>query len=126
MLQKEVIDRIVADPGTKIYGRLSVMTQVYFTVKKLFDISPNVFIPRPKVDSAYIRLVPKDYIFNSLEHEKKFRDIVNTVFSARRKMIKTSLKGIIDSQALQELSIEPSSRPEALSIQNYIDISKNV
>jgi 16S rRNA (adenine1518-N6/adenine1519-N6)-dimethyltransferase len=126
MLQKEVVDRIVANPGTKTYGRLSVMTQVYFTVKKLFDISPNVFIPKPKVDSAYIRLVPKDYIFNSLEHEKKFKGIVNTVFSARRKMIKTSLKGIIDSQVLQELSIEPSSRPEILSIQNYIDISKNV
>ena len=126
MLQKEVVDRIVAVPGTKIYGRLSVMTQVYFTVKKLFDISPNVFIPKPKVDSAYIRLIPKDYIFNNLKHEKKFRDIVNTAFSARRKMIKTSLKGIMDSQELQELSIEPSSRPEVLSIQNYIDISKNV
>ena len=126
MLQKEVVDRIVAAPGTKIYGRLSVMTQVYFTVKKLFDISPNVFIPKPKVDSAYIRLIPKDYTFDSLIHEQKFRNIVNTVFSARRKMIQTSLKGIIDSQLLQKLSIEPSSRPEVLSIQNYIDISKNV
>ena len=102
------------------------MTQVYFTVKKLFNISPNVFIPKPKVDSAYIRLVPKDYIFDSLEHEQKFKDIVNTVFSARRKMIKTSLKGIIDSQSLQTISIEPNSRPEVLSVQNYIDISKNV
>jgi len=126
MLQKEVVDRIVAAPGTKIYGRLSVMTQVYFTVKKLFNISPNVFIPKPKVDSAYIRLIPKDYTFDSLIHEQKFRNIVNTVFSARRKMIQTSLKGIIDSQLLQKLSIEPSSRPEVLSIQNYIDISKNV
>ena len=126
MLQKEVVDRIVAAPGTKIYGRLSVMTQVYFTVKKLFNISPNVFIPKPKVDSAYIRLVPKDYIFDSLEHEQKFKGIVNTVFSARRKMIKTSLKGIIDSQSLQTISIEPNSRPEVLSVQNYIDISKNV
>ena len=126
MLQKEVVDRIVAAPGTKIYGRLSVMTQVYFTVKKLFNISPNVFTPKPKVDSAYIRLVPKDYIFDSLEHEQKFKGIVNTVFSARRKMIKTSLKGIIDSQSLQTISIEPNSRPEILSVQNYIDISKNV
>ena len=126
MLQKEVVDRIVAAPGTKIYGRLSVMAQVYFTVKKLFNISPNVFIPKPKVDSAYIRLVPKDYIFDSLEHEQKFKGIVNTVFSARRKMIKTSLKGIIDSQSLQAISIEPNSRPEILSVQNYIDISKNV
>jgi len=126
MLQKEVVDRIVAAPGTKIYGRLSVMTQVYFTVKKLFDISPNVFTPKPKVDSAYIRLIPKDYIFDSLMHEQKFRGIVNTVFSARRKMIKTSLKGVMDSQLLQKPLIEPSSRPEVLSVQNYIDISKNV
>ena len=126
MLQKEVVDRIVAAPGTKIYGRLSVMTQVYFTVKKLFDISPNVFTPKPKVDSAYIRLIPKDYIFDSLIHEQKFRGIVNTVFSARRKMIKTSLKGVMDSQLLQKLLIEPSSRPEVLSVQNYIDISRNV
>ena len=126
MLQKEVIDRIVATPGTKVYGRLSIMTQVYFTVKKLFDISPNVFTPKPKVDSAYMRLVPKNYIFDSLMHEKKFKDTVSTVFSARRKMIKTSLKGIIDSQLLQKISIDPSSRPEILSVQNYIDISKNV
>ena len=126
MLQKEVIDRIVATPGTKIYGRLSIMTQVYFTVKKLFNISPNVFTPKPKVDSAYIRLVPKNYIFDNLMHEKKFKDIVSTVFSARRKMIKTSLKGIIDSQLLQKISIDPNSRPEILSVQNYIDISRNV
>ena len=126
MLQKEVVDRIVAAPGTKIYGRLSVMAQVYFTVKKLFNISPNVFIPKPKVDSAYIRLIPKDYAFDNLIHEQKFRSIVNTVFSARRKMIQTSLKGIIDSQLLQKLLIEPSSRPEVLSVQNYMDISKNV
>ena len=126
MLQKEVIDRIVATPGTKIYGRLSIMTQVYFTVKKLFDISPNVFTPKPKVDSAYIRLIPKHYIFDSLMHEKNFKDIVSTVFSARRKMVKTSLKGIINSQLLQKISIDPSSRPEILSVQNYIDISKNV
>ena len=52
------------------------MTQVYFTVKKLFDISPNVFIPRPKVDSAYIRLVPKDYIFNSLMNMRKNSEIL--------------------------------------------------
>ena len=126
MLQKEVIDRIVATPGTKIYGRLSIMTQVYFTVKKLFNISPNVFTPKPKVDSAYIRLVPKNYVFDNLMHEKKFKDIVSTVFSARRKMIKTSLKGIIDIQLLQKISIDPSSRPEILSVQNYIDISQNV
>ncbi len=126
MLQKEVVDRIVAGPGTKIYGRLSIMTQAYFTVKKLFDISPNVFIPKPKVDSAYIRLVPKSYIFDSTFHENKFKSIVTLAFTARRKMIKTSLRGTISAQLLSNLSIDPSSRPETLSIKNYMDISKNV
>lgn len=126
MLQKEVVDRIVANPGTKIYGRLSVMTQVYYTVKKLFDISPNVFIPKPKVDSSYIRLVPRSYVFENIAHEKKFKSIVTMAFTARRKMIKTSLKGLIESRLLDELSINPTSRPETLSVTNYMDISKNV
>lgn len=126
MLQKEVVDRIVANPGTKIYGRLSVMTQVYFMVKKLFDISPNVFIPKPKVESGYIRLIPRNYAFKDILHEKKFKDLVTMVFTARRKMIKTSLRGIIHDDLLNKLSINPSARPETLTVQNYLDISKNV
>ena len=126
MLQKEVVDRIVANPGTKIYGRLSIMTQVYFMVKKLFDISPNVFIPKPKVESGYIRLIPRNYAFKDILHEKKFKDLVTMVFTARRKMIKTSLRGIIHDDLLNKLSINPSARPETLTVQNYLDISKNV
>lgn len=126
MLQKEVVDRIVAEPGTKTYGRLSIMTQVYFTVKKLFDISPNVFIPKPKVESSYIKLIPRNYAFNDLHHEKRFKDIVTKAFTARRKMIKTSLKEMVNYNLLNELSIKPSARPETLSVENYLDISKNV
>ena len=126
MLQKEVVDRIVANPGTKIYGRLSIMTLVYFMVKKLFDISPNVFIPKPKVESGYIRLIPRNYAFKDILHEKKFKDLVTMVFTARRKMIKTSLRGIIHDDLLNKLSINPSARPETLTVQNYLDISKNV
>ena len=126
MLQKEVIERIVSTPGSKIYGRLSVMTQLYFNVKKLFNISANVFIPKPKVDSAYIRLLPRKTRFLNQNHEISFKRIVTIAFTARRKMIKTSLKKFIDEDTLKSLSIDPKSRPETLSVDNFMDISKNV
>ena len=126
MLQKEVVERIVSTPGSKIYGRLSVMTQLYFNVKKLFNISANVFIPKPKVDSAYIRLVPRKIQFLNQKHEISFKKIVTIAFTARRKMIKTSLKKFIDEDVLKSLSIDPKSRPETLSVDNFMDISKNV
>ena len=73
MLQKEVVDRMVAKPGSKTYGRLSIMTQVYFNISKLFDISPNVFTPRPKVQSSYIRMLPRVSLFESTMYESKFK-----------------------------------------------------
>ena len=126
MLQKEVIERIVSMPGTKVYGRLSVMAQLYFNVKKLFNISANVFVPKPKVDSAYIRLEPRKTRFLNHEHEKLFKKIVTIAFTARRKMIKTSLKKFINEDMLKSISIDPKSRPETLSVDNFMDISKNV
>lgn len=126
MLQKEVVERIVSPPGSKVYGRLSVMTQVYFDVERLFNISPNVFTPKPKVDSAYIRLIPRKTQFLNNSHEIKFKEVVTTAFTARRKMIKTSLKNIIKEDLLRTLLIDPSSRPEILSAENFMDISKNV
>ena len=126
MLQKEVVDRIVAKPCSKSYGRLSVMTQVYFKTKRLFNISPNVFIPKPKVYSSYLHLVPKKYPFDSKKHENQFNSIVKILFTARRKMIKTSLKNIIDESGLTGLNIDPKSRPELLNLDNFLDISRNV
>ncbi len=124
MLQKEVVDRMVAKPKSKEYGRLSVMTQIYFNAKKLFDISPNVFYPKPKVKSSYIRLIPNSSPFKDKLHEKKFGEIVIAAFTGRRKMIKTSLKKFLNEEMLMELSIDPTKRPEMLSIKNFIEISK--
>ena len=126
MLQKEVVDRMIANPGSKTYGRLSVMTQVYFNVKKLFDISPNVFIPKPKVISSYVKMIPKASCFKDPQKETNFKKLVTTVFTARRKMIKTSLKGFIDVGILENLKINPNSRPEDLNIKDYLDIAKYV
>ena len=125
MLQKEVVDRMVAIPGSKVYGRLSVMTQVYFKVTKLFDISPNVFVPKPKVQSSYIKLIPKVSPFRD-NNEQKFKKLVTMMFTARRKMIKTSLKDYLDETALKSLSINPKHRPEVLSVEDFLRISKYV
>ena len=91
MLQKEVVDRIVSKPNTKVYGRLSVMAQAYFNTKKLFDISENVFVPKPKVKSSFLRLLPRKSIFIDNKHEEIFYNIVKSSFEGRRKMIRQSL-----------------------------------
>ena len=123
MLQKEVIDRIIAKPGPKEYGRLSIMCQVYFDVKKLFEISPNAFYPKPKVQSAYIRMKRLKSKFNNNKHEKYFYEIVRKSFIARRKMIKTSLKDIITENDWVKLGIDNNKRPEQLSVENFLNIS---
>ena len=123
MLQKEVIDRIIAKPGSREYGRLSIMCQVYFNVKKLFEISPNAFYPKPKVQSAYIRMERLKSKFKNNKHEKCFYEIVRKSFIARRKMIKTSLKDIITENDWVKLGIDNNKRPEQLSVQNFLNIS---
>ena len=123
MMQKEVVCRMIAKPGSKEYGRLSIMTQVYFDVKKLFDISPNVFFPKPKVVSSYICLVPKLLSFENDIHEKKFKKIVTAAFIGRRKMIKSSLRDIVKKSDLLKLNIDSNQRPEKMTIQNFLMIS---
>ena len=126
MLQKEVVERIIAKPGNKTYGRLSIMAQTYYDVKKLFDISPNVFVPKPKVYSSYLKMYPKVKIFKDEKHENSFSKIVKIAFISRRKMLKTSLKNIINTEVFETLSIKSCSRPEELSPKNFIEISKYV
>jgi len=126
MLQKEVVERIIAKPSNKTYGRLSVMAQTYYDVKKLFDISPNVFTPKPKVYSSYLKMCPKVNIFEDKNHENVFSKIVKIAFTSRRKMLKTSLKDTIDIDIFNRLSIDPCLRPEELSPKNFIEISKYV
>ena len=126
MLQKEVVDRIVAKSSSKIYGRLSIMTQAYFNVKKLFDISENVFSPKPKVKSSFVRLSAKKYPFYSKNHENIFYDIVKSAFEGRRKMIKTSLKSYLNVSDFNNINLEPNLRAENLTVNDYILISDYV
>ena len=126
MLQKEVVDRMIANPNTKTYGRLSVMTQAYFHAAKLFDISENVFVPKPKVKSSFIRLLPKEYIFDNNNHENIFYKIVKKAFEGRRKMIRTSLGEYFEEKDYDIIKIDSKKRPENLSIKDYLLLSRYV
>ena len=126
MLQKEVVDRIVAEPDSKVYGRLSIMAQAYFKVKKLFDISENVFSPKPKVKSSFVRFYARQYPFFNKIHENIFHDIVKSAFEGRRKMIKTSLKSYLSANDFSDMNLKPNLRAENLTVNDYIFISDYV
>jgi len=125
MFQKEVADRILAKPGSKSYGRLSVITNWLSETTKLFDVPNSAFIPKPKVNSTVIKIKPykkplHDVSFSSLEK------ITKIIFNQRRKMIKTSLKELNGCKILSELKISPLLRPEQLSIEDFCRIAKKI
>ena len=126
MLQKEVVDRMVSKPNSKIYGRLSVMAQAYFIIEKLFDISENVFLPKPKVKSSFIRLLPRKSVFNNDVHEKVFSNVVKSSFEGRRKMIRKSLNKYLNDNDYNNINIDPKLRAENLTVGNYLHISNYV
>ena len=126
MLQKEVVDRIIAESNSKIYGRLSIMAQAYFNVKKLFDISENVFSPRPKVKSSFVRFSTRQYPFHDKAHENIFYHIVKSAFEGRRKMIKTSLRSFLNANDFCAMNLKPDLRAENLTVNDYIFISDYV
>ena len=117
LVQKEVADRITANPGNRIYGRLSIMVQASSVVKKHFNIPATAFYPKPKVDSTLISLFPRNL---KIKHEKLFNNIVKSAFNKRRKMIKNSLKEYLTEKQVKELG---NYRPEELTIQQFINIS---
>ena len=126
MLQKEVVDRMVSKPNSKIYGRLSVMAQAYFKIEKLFDISENVFLPKPKVKSSFIRLLPRKSVFNNDVHEEVFSNVVKSSFEGRRKMIRKSLNKYLNDHDYNNINIDPKLRAENLTVGNYLHISNYV
>ncbi|RUR20539.1 16S rRNA (adenine(1518)-N(6)/adenine(1519)-N(6))-dimethyltransferase RsmA [Legionella sp. km535] len=124
MLQKEVVDRMAAGPGTKAYGRLSVMLQYHCEVEHLFDVPPEAFDPQPKVDSAVVRLIPyRDSPFEPVDVEQLER-IVASSFAMRRKTLTNNLKGIISVDELSALGIDGSRRPEQISVAEYVQLAK--
>ena len=125
MVQKEVAERITADIGTKNYGRLSIMVNLNNDVKKLLNVKPSSFIPKPKVDSTVIKISPKNKNLNI--NEEVFEKIVKICFSQRRKKIKNNLDQLnTNTSLLLELSnIDPDIRAENINIEGFLRISKN-
>lgn len=126
MLQKEVVDRIAAKPGHKDYGRLTVMLQYHCEVEALFDVPPEAFDPKPKVNSAVVRLIPyKNFPFESVPIED-LKKLVASAFSMRRKTLINNLKGIVSAAQLEALGIEGTKRPEQISVAEYVQLAKFV
>ncbi|MBU2842671.1 16S rRNA (adenine(1518)-N(6)/adenine(1519)-N(6))-dimethyltransferase RsmA [Acidithiobacillus thiooxidans] len=114
MLQKEVVERMVAAPGSKTYGRLSVMIQAWCQVESLFTVAPGNFFPAPKVDSAFMRLLPYKPVLLTDSLHPAFARIVASCFAQRRKTIANNLRGIFSAEQLRGLDIDPSCRAETL------------
>ncbi len=124
MFQKEVAKRIAAEPGSKIYGVISVLTQAFYNVDYLFTVPPEVFNPPPKVESGVIRLTRKKD-FTLAVDEKLFRKVVKTAFNQRRKTLRNSLKTFNLSDKLRE-DVIFAKRPEQLSIQQFIKLTQSI
>lgn len=119
MLQKEVVQRMSAKPGGKDYGRLSVMLQQRYDIEYLFTVPPGAFYPPPKVESAIARLTPLAAISHPVDDWIVFEKVVKQAFSQRRKTLRNTLKGMLDSDQIESLSIDPSVRAETLSVKDF-------
>ncbi len=126
MLQKEVVERMAAAPGSKVYGRLSVMLQAYCTVTPLFTVSPGAFRPAPKVDSAVVRLIPRPADGVGIHDPLRFAGIVRAAFGQRRKTLRNALDGVLDSSAMQAVGVRPDLRAEQLSVGDFIRLANRV
>ncbi|ENO88084.1 16S rRNA (adenine(1518)-N(6)/adenine(1519)-N(6))-dimethyltransferase RsmA [Thauera aminoaromatica] len=123
MLQKEVVMRMVAEPGTEEYGRLSVMLQYRFRMGRLFDVPPGAFRPAPKVMSSIVRMAPLPAEQLGARDEALLGRIVAAAFGQRRKTLRNTLREFIDDAGLQALGIDPGLRGEKLSVEQYVAIA---
>jgi 16S rRNA (adenine1518-N6/adenine1519-N6)-dimethyltransferase len=119
MLQQEVVNRMAAVPGTKAWGKLSVMCQYHCTVTPLFNVPPEAFRPSPKVQSSIVRLTPHDQPPVDIDKLDAFEKFVGRVFSQRRKTLRNSLRGMLDASSIKAAGIDPGLRPEMLSLQQF-------
>jgi 16S rRNA (adenine1518-N6/adenine1519-N6)-dimethyltransferase len=126
MLQKEVVDRMAAPPGSKAYGRLSIMLGCHFQIDALFDVDRLAFDPPPEVTSAVVRLAPLPFDTYQITNETHLSRLVAAAFSQRRKTIRNSLRKHADEQDLSAVGIDPGSRPETVAISAYVDLSNRL
>lgn len=123
MLQKEVVARMAASPGGGDYGRLSVMIQYYCQVARLFTIGPGAFSPPPRVDSAIVRLIPREPL---PPRNPGLERVVRQAFSQRRKTLRNSLSGLLDDETIRGAGVDPEWRPQALDLSAFLALGRCV
>ena len=126
MLQKEVVDRIVALPATKSYGRLSVMIQTFCQTQALFEVPPYAFEPVPKVNSAILRLQPITLYETIISDFSAYEKLVRQAFSQRRKTLRNTLKGLCSTEQIELAGISPTQRAEELAVNDFINLFKTL
>lgn len=126
MLQKEVVDRMAAEPGSKVYGRLSVMLQLACRVVPLFDVPPGAFRPPPKVDSSVVRLVPLTAGERHDADPLRVHAVVKAAFAQRRKTLANGLKQVMDAAAIRQAGVDPGARAETLAPADFVRLAKIV
>lgn len=126
LLQKEVAERLIADPDNKRYGRLSIMAQYHANMSIMFYVGAESFSPSPKVDSCFIRFVPHTSLPYKAHDYQHFYKLVTVAFSQRRKIISNALKSYCNADYLASLGIDPKCRPEQLSVADFVKISNEL
>jgi len=124
MLQKEVVDRMAAEPGSKVYGRLSVMLQLACRVVPLFNVPAEAFRPPPKVESAVVRLEPLAAEELHDANPNHVYAVVKAAFGQRRKTLSNALKQLMDSDAIRRADVDPRARAETLSPEDFVRLAK--
>lgn len=123
MLQKEVVERLTANPGCKAFGRLSVMIQYACETEYLFTVGPENFTPAPKVDSAIVRLVPYTTPPFKADNFNDFAALVKQAFSQKRKTLRNTLKSWLNSEQIELCQIDPGLRAEALAVEDFVRLA---
>ena len=124
MLQKEVVERMVAPPGSKTYGRLSVMPQWRYRMELMFIVPPTAFDPPPRVESAIVRMIP---IAHPLVcNQQALEQVVLKAFSQRRKVIRNCVAGMFTEDDLRAAGIDPTLRPEAVGLEQFVALANRL
>ncbi|MGB5489918.1 MAG: rRNA adenine dimethyltransferase family protein, partial [Woeseiaceae bacterium] len=126
MLQKEVVERMAAGPGSKAYGRLGIMLGCHLHIESLFDVDRTAFDPPPAVTSAVVRLDPLPPGTYVIDNEAGLSTLVATAFMQRRKTLRNSLRTLADASDFQIVGIDASLRPEQISIAGYVDLANHL
>lgn len=124
MLQREVVDRMVAEPGSKTYGRLSVMLQYRYVMHKLFDVPPGAFVPPPKVTSSIVRMVPRPVESLPEVDMEIFSQVVALAFQQRRKTLRNALSTLMDDAAIKRAGVNPAARAETLDVAAFVRLAR--